>query len=77
MMETPNRFVAIRFVTRFGYLLPLLGAAACVLGGFGLSYSLGTTLWAVLGVVAAAVAWAGLRVAVEVIDLVAETLLPR
>lgn len=76
-MENPNRFVAIGFVIRFGYLLPWLGAAVLVLAGFGLSYYLATMLWAALGVFAAAAAWAGLRVAVEVIDLVAETLLPR
>ena len=76
-MENPNRFLAIGFVTRFGYVLPWLGAAACMLCGLGLSYYLGTLLWTVLGVFAAAVAWACLRVAVEVIDLVAETLLPR
>jgi len=76
-MGNPDRFVAIRFAIRFGYVLSWLGAAACVLAGFGMSYYLGTMLWAVLGVFAAAVAWAGLRLAVEVIDLVSETLLPR
>ncbi len=75
-MENPGRFVALRFVVRWGRLLPWLAALLClvagaVAGGFG-------TAWGAVAVgVIALIAGGITRLAVEVVDLVAETLLPR
>jgi hypothetical protein len=75
-MENPGRFVALRFVVRFGGLLPWLAMLLCLAAG-ALMGGLGTA-WGAVGVlVIAAIAGGITRLAVEVVDLVAETLLPR
>ncbi len=76
-MENPDRYVAIRFVVRWRKLLPLLGAAAPLIAGFFLANATGQSAWAWGGGVLAVVIGAVLLLAVEVVDLVAETLLPR
>jgi len=76
-VKNPNRFCAIRFVTRFGYAIPWLGALSILLAGFWLTYQLNVSTWAYLAIPAALLAYALLRLLVEVVDLVAETLLPR
>lgn len=76
-MENPNRFVAIRFVVQRLRVLPWCGAAVPTIAGLALSHWSGHPGWAVAGVVAGVVTGALVRLAVEVVDLVAETLLPR
>lgn len=76
-MENPDRFKAIGFVLRWGHALPWLAAAIVLAIGFALSYRNGSLLCAMLAVPAAAIGWGVVRLAVEVVDLVSETLLPR
>ena len=76
-MKNPDRFCAIRFVTRVGYAIPWLGALSILLAGFWLTYQLNVSTWAYVAIPAALLAYALLRLLVEVVDLVAETLLPR
>ena len=76
-MKNPDRFCAIRFVTRFGFAIPWLGALSILLAGFWLTYRLDVSIWAFVAIPAALLAYAILRLLIEVIDLVAETLLPR
>lgn len=75
-MENPGRFVAVRFVVRWGHWLPWLSALLCLAAGMASSSftSMPGALYVLLG---AAVAWGLVRLAVELVDLVAETLLPR
>lgn len=75
-MKDLDRFKAIRFVVRFGYLLPWLAALLAVVvmwvgGGFAGAGGLACAA------IAVALAWGGVRLAVEMVDLVAESLLPR
>lgn len=76
-MKNPDRFSAIRFVTRFGYAIPWLGALSILLAGFWLASQHDVSAWSYLAIPAALLAYALLRLLVEVVDLVAETLLPR
>ena len=76
-MKNPDRFYAIRFVTRFGYAIPWLGALAILLAGFWLTHQLTVSTWAYVAIPTALLAYALLRLLIEVVDLVAETLLPR
>ncbi|MBN9428802.1 MAG: hypothetical protein J0H09_20070 [Burkholderiales bacterium] len=76
-MENPDRFKVIGFVIRRGYVLPWLAALIVLAIGFALSYRNGDLWCAVLAVPAAAIGWGLVRLAVELVDLVAETLLPR
>ena len=76
-MKNPDRFSAIRFVTRFGYAIPWLGALSILLAGVWLTYRLDVSTWAYAAIPAALLVYAMLRLLVEVVDLVAETLLPR
>ena len=76
-MKNPDRFYAIRLVTRFGYAIPWLGSLSILLVGFWLTYQLNVSTWAYVAIPAALLAYALLRLLVEVVDLVAETLLPR
>jgi len=76
-VKNPDRFCAIRFVTRFGYAIPWLGALSILLTGFWLAYRFDASSWAYLAVPTALLTYSLLRLMVEVVDLVAETLLPR
>ena len=76
-MKNPDRFYAVRFVTRYGYAIPWLGALFTLLGGFWLAYKLDVSAWAYVAIPAALLAYALMRLMIEVVDLVAETLLPR
>ena len=76
-MKNPDRFCALRFVTRYGYAIPWLGALFTLLAGFWLAYQLDSNVWAYVAIPAALLAYALIRLLVEVVDLVAETLLPR
>ena len=75
-MRTPDRFIAIRFVVRWGRVLPWLAALFCLSAGFAVG-CFGTAAGAVAMLVVATLAWGCIRLAIEVVDLVAETLLPR
>ncbi len=75
-MQNPQRFVAIRFVNRFGAVLPWI--AAVVVLALGLpAWLQGQWLWGIVTVVGAVVIAAVVQLAVEVVDLVSETMLPR
>jgi hypothetical protein len=70
-------YPAILFITRHGRRLAIALAAALLLAAIGGSFATGSTAGLWLGVPAAAALWALVRVASEVIEVVAETLLPR
>lgn len=75
-MNAPGRFIAIRFVVRWARALPWLAALCAALAAVGAGWF--TTVAASLGaIVAVAAVWGLVRLGVEVVDLVAETLLPR
>jgi len=76
-VKNPDRFSAIRLVTRFGYAIPWLGALSILLSGFWFTYRFDTSTWAYIAAPAALLTYALLRLMIEVVDLVAETLLPR
>ena len=76
-MDFAKRFYAINLLTRHGHILPWIGAAFFILAGVGLFIMYHSALWLLAGVVIALPAFAVLRLAVEVIDLISETLLPR
>ena len=75
-MDNPGRFKAINFVVRWARLLPWFAALLVLAAGiaFGWFGSPGSGVGALVGAV---LAWAVTRLAIEVVDLVAETLLPR
>ncbi|MBI2320111.1 MAG: hypothetical protein HYU75_24695 [Betaproteobacteria bacterium] len=72
-----NSYPAVRFVARHGRALALAGAA--VLAGIGLYgyYRTGAAEFLLGGAVCAAIGYGLLRVGAEVIEVIAETLLPR
>lgn len=76
-MKNPDRFVAIRLVVRHGYLVPWLIAGIALLSCGWIAWREASAPWAVAGIALGLVLFVVLRVAVEVVDLVAETLLPR
>ena len=76
-MKDPDRFIAIRLIVRHGVLVPWVVAGIALLSCGWIAWREASTPWAVAGIVLALVLFVVLRVAVEVVDLVAETLLPR
>ena len=76
-MDYAKRFYAIKLLTRHGHILPWIGAAQFILAGIVLFALYQSPLWLLAGIVLALPAFAVLRLAVEVIDLISETLLPR
>ena len=76
-MDYAKRFYAINLLTRHGHILPGIGAAVFILAGVVLFALYQSALWLLAGIVLALPAFAVLRLAVEVIDLISETLLPR
>lgn len=77
-MKNPGRFVVIRFVVRWGRVLPWLAALLCVgVGGVIASSAQSAAPASLCVLVGAAFAWGVTRLVVELVDLVAETLLPR
>jgi len=76
-VKNPDRFVAIRLVVRHGYPMPWIIASIAVLLCGWIAWREASALWAVAGIALGLVLFVVLRVAVEVVDLVAETLLPR
>lgn len=64
-------------IVRHGYRLPWIAAFLAVIFFGWLGWRDGSALCAVLGIVIGVVLFVVVRVAVEVVDLVAETLLPR
>ena len=62
---------------RHGYLAPWIVACIALLSCVWIAWREASAPWAVAGVVLGFVVFVVLRVAVEVVDLVAETLLPR
>jgi len=75
-MENPDRFVVIRFVVRYRRLLPWLAALLAfvfVLAGGNFESAGGLACAAIDAVIV----WGVARLGVEIVDLVAETLLPR
>jgi len=77
IVKNPDRFVAIRLVVRHGYLMPWIIAGIALLSCGWIAWREASVPWAVAGIVLGLVLLVVLRVAVEVVDLVAETLLPR
>ena len=76
-MKNPDRFVAIRLVVRHGVLVPWIIAGIALLSCGWFAWREASVPWAVAGIVLSLALFVVLRVAVEVVDLVAETLLPR
>ena len=76
-MKNPDRFVAIRMVVRHGYLVPWIAACIAMLFCGWIAWRDASALWVALGIALGAALFVVLRVAVEIVDLVAESLLPR
>ena len=76
-MKDPDRFIAIRLIVRHGVLVPWVVAGIALLSCGWIAWREASATWAVAGIVLALVLFVVLRVAVEVVDLVAESLLPR
>ncbi|MBC7437101.1 MAG: hypothetical protein H7332_13670 [Bdellovibrionales bacterium] len=75
-MENPGRFIAIRFVVRWGWLFPWVAAVLSLAAGLAAG-CFGTATGAAAVIAVTVLIWGGTRLAAEVVDLVAETLLPR
>jgi putative Ca2+/H+ antiporter (TMEM165/GDT1 family) len=75
-MAASKRYPAIRFVIRYGNALALLVAAAIVLLGVVVGARSGEWLNATIIVVAGALMFLLLRAFAELVDVVADTLLP-
>lgn len=74
---SPDRFATMRFVLRHRSLfVGILTALPLVAGGY-LGWRSGVPEFAVAGLLLAPVAWVVARVLLELLDVVAETLLPR
>ena len=76
-MKNPDRFIDIRLVVRHGVLVPWIIAGIALLSCGWFAWREASVPWAVAGIVLSLALFVVLRVAVEVVDLVAETLLPR
>lgn len=64
-------------IVHHGYRLPWIAACLAVFFFGWLAWRDSSAVWAVLGIAVGVVLFVIVRVAVEVVDLVAETLLPR
>jgi hypothetical protein len=62
---------------RWGYLVPWCGVFLVLFASVGLFIFYSNLVWLIVGLILAILTFAILRIAVEVIDLIAETLLPR
>jgi hypothetical protein len=76
-MDYAKRFFAIHLMIRWGYLVPWCGVFLVLFASVGLFIFYSNLVWLIVGLVLATLTFAILRIAVEVIDLIAETLLPR
>jgi hypothetical protein len=76
-VEPPAPFPVIRGMLRHKRRIPFGGAAALVALGWWLAYRTGLVDLYPIAVVLAAALHCVLRIAVEVVELVAETLMPR
>lgn len=76
-VKNPDRFVAIRLVVRHGYLAPWFAALFALLCTGWVVWRDASLACALIGISIAVILFVVVRIAVEVIDLVAETLLPR
>ncbi|OUM00133.1 hypothetical protein [Variovorax sp. JS1663] len=76
-MSGPNRWPAIRVLLAWRDRVTLGGALCVALLGFWLAWRTGWPELALFGLLLAAAAHAVLRVAIEVVALVAETLMPQ
>jgi len=76
-MKNPDRFCVISIVVRWGYVLPWLTALILLGLCFYRSYVQDSLSWVLLALPIAVLAGGAVRLVVEIVDLVAETLLPR
>ncbi len=70
-------YPTIRGVVRHKRLVTALGTAAIVALGFWLGYRTGLTEIYAIAIIAGAAAYFSLQAAIEVVELVADTLMPR
>lgn len=75
--QRPPAYPAIRFITQWGDALAILVALACVVVGFYLTWLGFAWPVAVAGVAAGLILWLVLRSYVEVLRILADTLMPR
>jgi len=76
-MSSDDRFGAIRRALKHRRLLEGMAGAVPLVAGAWAAWRIGAPDLAVGGVLLAPLAWFAMRVALEVVDVVAETLLPR
>lgn len=73
----PPSYPAIRFITRWGDLLAILVAVACVVAGFYAVWLGNAWPFGAAGVGAGLILWLVLRSYVEVLRILGDTLMPR
>jgi hypothetical protein len=75
-MAEAKSYPAIRFVLRYRNALALLVGAAIMLFGLWCAFTGGGWMWGAIGVAAGLLAFLMLRAFAELVDVVADTLLP-
>jgi len=73
----PSPYPTLQWLVRNGTRVPLAGAALVAAGAFALAYAWGSALAAAVGIVVAACAYVGLRLAVELVTLITDMLMPK
>lgn len=76
-MSSDDRFDAIRRALRHRRPLEAIAGTAPLVAGAWLALRTGAPDFVLAGMLVAPLTWFGMRVALDVVDVVAETLLPR
>jgi hypothetical protein len=77
MDPTPNTYPAIHFMVRYGHALAIAVAAVVGLGGIAAAFAGWGWAWLPAGLLLAALAYLLFRSYAEIVQVIAETLLPR
>ena len=77
MDPTTNNYPAIHFLVRHGHALAVVVAAIIGLGGIAATLAGWSWVWLPAGLVLAALAYLMFRSYAEIVQVIAETLLPR
>ena len=77
MDQTTNNYRAIHFLVRHGHVLAITVAAVIGLGGLAAALAGWSWAWFPAGLLLAALAYLVFRSYAEIVQVIAETLLPR